>query len=166
MRRIFLAPLLFILGFAASGAARAAQGDNADNPIIIITTAEQLDAMRNGLDKHYKLAADIDLTEFLTDPKGWIPVGGSAPGGRATRDESARFTGSLDGDGHAIIGLWIPRQRLCRPVRVRAGRDHEESVHRNSGQGYYRRRVCRRACGICGERHHCELPRRRHCDGR
>ena len=110
MRRIFLAALLLTLGFAVSGTALAAQGDSADNPIII-TTAEQLDAMRSGLDKHYKLAADIDLTEFLTDPKGWIPVGGSDPDGWADRDESARFTGSLDGDGHAVTGLWINRDR-------------------------------------------------------
>ena len=34
MRRIFLAALLLTLGFAASGAALAAQGDNADNPSI------------------------------------------------------------------------------------------------------------------------------------
>ena len=72
----------------------------------LICTAEQLDSVRVFLDAHYKLANDINLTTFLSvgypgynDGKGWEPIG----------DAEDRFTGSLNGDGHRIIGLWINR---------------------------------------------------------
>jgi len=72
----------------------------------LICNAEQLDSIRVFLDKHYKLAQDINLTTFLSvgypgynDGKGWEPIG----------DDTKPFTGSLNGDGHRIIGLWINR---------------------------------------------------------
>jgi len=72
----------------------------------LIKTAEQLDQMRNNMSAYYKLANDIDLTEYLSlgnpgynDGAGWEPVG----------NYNKPFTGSLNGDGHRITGLWISR---------------------------------------------------------
>ena len=72
--------------------------------IYIITTPEQLDAMRDNLSANYKLGASIDLEEYLAyggagyakwGEEGWEPV--------------STFTGSLDGAGYKITGLWIDR---------------------------------------------------------
>ena len=84
--------------------ATAAAGDTADNPILI-STAAGLNAVRVGLDKHYRLVASIDLTDWLAangGTEGWSPIG--------TADGSASpFTGTFDGDGFTISGLWINR---------------------------------------------------------
>jgi|GEM_PF-4440303 len=84
---------------------QAASGDTSDSPIIITTPAE-LDGIRNGLNKHYKLGKNIDLTDYLApsgnghnEGDGWEPIG----------TYSNPFTGSLDGDGYVITGLWINR---------------------------------------------------------
>lgn len=39
----------------------------------LIKTAEQLNSVRFGLSKHYKLIADIDLSKW----GNWIPIGGT-----------------------------------------------------------------------------------------
>ena len=68
----------------------------------LIYTAEDLDDIRNGLDKHYVLMADIDLEDFIEDKwgdEGWVPIGEMLTG----------FTGSLDGNGFVIRGLRIDR---------------------------------------------------------
>ncbi|AMC94045.1 hypothetical protein AOC36_08605 [Erysipelothrix larvae] len=83
----------------ATGDSNGFAGGNgtAENPYII-QTAKQLDEIRYGLDKHYKLDNDIDLTVFLENtPKGWVPIG--------TEDDP--FTGTLDGNNHQVTGLWI-----------------------------------------------------------
>ena len=88
----------------------AAPGDNANNPIII-TTAAQLDAARNGLNKHYKLNSNVDLTAYLASggagyskwgTAGWLPIG----------TLSAPFTGSFNGNGFKVTGLWINRSSM------------------------------------------------------
>ena len=73
----------------------------------IITTAAELDDIRNYLFYHFKLNNDIDLTEYL-DPggagfakwgaEGWLPIGAN---------NGIPFIGSFDGNGHMITGLWI-----------------------------------------------------------
>ena len=77
------------------------------NPYLICN-AEQLDLIRNHLDKHFKLSNDIHLSTYLAPDgeghkkwgtSGWEPIG----------DNITPFTGSLNGDGHRIIGLWINR---------------------------------------------------------
>jgi len=82
-------------------------GDTASNPIII-TTAAQLDNVRNGLNKYYRLNNNIDLTSYLASggagyakwgTAGWLPIG----------TNSTPFTGSFDGNGYKITGLWINR---------------------------------------------------------
>ncbi|MCL2435134.1 MAG: chitobiase/beta-hexosaminidase C-terminal domain-containing protein [Lentimicrobiaceae bacterium] len=67
----------------------------------IICTPEQLNAIRNNLTAHYKLNNNIDLSEFSSnrDGTGWLPIG--------TSDEA--FTGSLNGAGYSITGLFINR---------------------------------------------------------
>jgi LPXTG-motif cell wall-anchored protein len=65
-----------------------------------IATAEQLNKVRNYLDNHFILIADIDL-DFApyNTANGWEPIGTSAD----------PFTGSFDGDGHIINNLYIDR---------------------------------------------------------
>ena len=58
--------------------------------VILIGTADELDAIRDGLDKYYRLKNNIDLKEKTED---WEPI--------------RSFTGSLDGDGFTISNLKI-----------------------------------------------------------
>ena len=67
---------------------------------FVISTADELNNMRNNLAAHYKLEADIDLSTWIetNSPKtGWQPIGTSA----------TPFTGNFDGNGHAIENIWI-----------------------------------------------------------
>ncbi|MFC5401301.1 S-layer homology domain-containing protein [Cohnella soli] len=84
---------------------------------IMISTAEELDAIRNNLSGNYILTKDIDLTEYLsstdtyTGPgydggKGWRPIGTT----------SNNFTGRFDGNGHVIKGL-----KIARPAEAPVG---------------------------------------------
>ena len=57
----------------------------------LIGTMEGLENIRNNLDGHYALTADIDLSSI----ENWEPIG----------DELTKFTGSLDGRGFEISGL-------------------------------------------------------------
>lgn len=77
-----------------------AQGETADDPFVV-TTCEDLDGMRNNLDAFYVLGNNIDCsgTTAWNDGQGWEPIGTVA----------APFTGSLDGAGHEISGLFIKR---------------------------------------------------------
>ena len=77
----------------------------------LIKTAEQLNSVRDGLNYHYKLIADIDLSKW----GNWIPLGGTpAYGGswikkypQAADAGCGEFTGSFDGNGHVISGMTI-----------------------------------------------------------
>ena len=108
MKKILLTYMVILALSFASGA-RAAPGDSLNDPIFI-STPELLDAVRNGLDKYYKLSNDIDLTSYLAPGgagyskwgvSGWEPVGANVP--------NAHFAGELDGNGYKITGLWIDR---------------------------------------------------------
>ncbi|MDD4309834.1 MAG: SUMF1/EgtB/PvdO family nonheme iron enzyme [Candidatus Cloacimonetes bacterium] len=70
-----------------------------ENPYQV-ADAGQLNSIRNHLDAHFVLIADLDLDSppYNTD-SGWIPLG--------TVD--APFTGSFDGDKHSISNLFISR---------------------------------------------------------
>jgi hypothetical protein len=70
------------------------EGTGTTEDPFIIRTASQLDDIRNGLDKHYVLAANIDLAEFNSGE--WIPIG--VP-------YENPFKGSLDGKGFRIYNL-------------------------------------------------------------
>ena len=81
-------------GFSGSG-----NGD-ADSPYLI-TTATELNEVRNNPEAHYKLMNNIDLTDWITENspiEGWEPING--------------FHGSLDGNGFVISGLWIERPTI------------------------------------------------------
>jgi len=77
-----------------------AQGETADDPIVV-TTCEELNGIRNNLDAHYALGSDIDCSATST----WNANAGWEPIGTAT----APFNGSLDGNGHTVSGLTINR---------------------------------------------------------
>lgn len=74
----------------------------AENPYLI-ETKEHLNNVRNHLDAHYKMIADIVFTnadfaeggDFYNDGKGWEPIG----------SEIMPFSGVFDGNGKKIIGL-------------------------------------------------------------
>ena len=71
----------------------------AGNPYLI-RTPQELDAVRNDLSKHYKLAANIDLDiSPYNQESGWVPIG----------DPENAFTGSFDGNGYTISNLYIVR---------------------------------------------------------
>lgn len=77
--------------FSGSG-----NGD-ADTPYLI-TTAAELNEVRNDVTAHYKLMNNIDLTDWITAnsaTEGWEPI--------------SEFKGSFDGNGFVISGLWIER---------------------------------------------------------
>ena len=65
-------------------------GTGQENDPYIVSTREQIDAIRLDLDACYKLDADIDLDGFQMDPIG---------------TEKSPFSGKLDGDGHALSYL-------------------------------------------------------------
>lgn len=86
-RRIILLGIisLLLLWFPMSEQIDAAE-------TIMISTPEELDAVRNDLDGNYMLANDIDMSGFYT----FEPIGNETDGA---------FTGTFDGNGYAIIDL-------------------------------------------------------------
>ena len=61
--------------------------------VILIKSAEDLNAVRNKLDGNYVLENDIDLSAF----ENWIPIG----------TKEAPFTGTFDGGNHKISNIKI-----------------------------------------------------------
>ena len=71
-------------------------GGGTESDPFVISTPEDMQAISsdNTENAHYKLANDIDLTEWIetnSSTDGWIPV---------------TLRGTFDGDGHTISGLW------------------------------------------------------------
>jgi Raf kinase inhibitor-like YbhB/YbcL family protein len=64
----------------------------ASEEILMIHTVDELKGINQGLDKHYKLANDINLNN-----QAWSPLGSALN----------KFTGVFDGDNHVITGLKI-----------------------------------------------------------
>ena len=84
-----------------------------DDPWLI-ETPEQLASIADAayIGGHFKLIANIDLSEYLSeggdgwnDGAGWEPVGTWV----SPIDPGNPFTGSFDGDGHTISNLYINR---------------------------------------------------------
>jgi len=74
-------------------------GSGSEQDPYIITTAEQLNSIRDShdhLSAHYRLESDIDLQASYPN---WTPIG--------TLATADRFRGSFDGNGHTISGLTI-----------------------------------------------------------
>ncbi len=61
-----------------------------------VSTAAQLDDVRNNLSSYFIQTADIDLITYATGI-GWVPIGNA----------TTKFTGSYDGGGHKIKHLFI-----------------------------------------------------------
>lgn len=90
-----LAAALFAMPVTAQAAEYPGWGSGTPGNPYIIATPAQLSEIRNYLSAHFRLEADIDLSGYTN----WSPIG----------SEAAPFTGSLDGDGHTIRGLYIDR---------------------------------------------------------
>ncbi|MHB8811023.1 MAG: Lcl domain-containing protein [Desulfobulbaceae bacterium] len=75
-----------------------------------IATPEQLDAVRDYLANHFILTADLNLDVApYNEGEGWQPIGTYGGTGDPA---NVPFTGSLDGNGHTIGGLFINRPAL------------------------------------------------------
>jgi hypothetical protein len=98
-----LVVLLLLPGYAdsADSAAEFAGGSGTEDDPFLIATAQQLARVSSCLDAHFRLMADIDLNVApYNRGKGWKPIG--------SMDEP--FTGSFDGNGRTIRGLYINRE--------------------------------------------------------
>ncbi len=92
---------------SVNASAQFAGGTGTEEDPYLIETAAQLNEMRNYLDgNHFRLNADVDLSEWLSENSadtGWEPVGANPDAG---------VTGSFDGNGHIISGFYINRPEL------------------------------------------------------
>ena len=97
-----LAVVLYLnVGYFAGGSGTAA------DPFQITTTTE-LDHVRQMLDTNYILMNDLEFTDadfaaggdFYNSGSGWEPIG---------ENNSAPFTGTFNGKGHVVKGLYINR---------------------------------------------------------
>ncbi|MEJ6951923.1 GLUG motif-containing protein [Natronospora cellulosivora (SeqCode)] len=75
-----------------------AGGDGSEESPYLVSTATQLNRMREHLDSRFKQVEDIDLSEY-SEGEGWQPIG----------DAESPFTGSYDGYGKTISELYINR---------------------------------------------------------
>ncbi|MGZ7444177.1 S-layer homology domain-containing protein [Paenibacillus sp. TH7-28] len=76
-------------------------GDGTADSPYVITSAAQLDNVRNHLNGHFVLGGDIDLSGYSSG-QGWEPIG----------SDQAGFAGTLDGQGHTIRRLTSHRYGL------------------------------------------------------
>ncbi|MBQ7264054.1 MAG: putative Ig domain-containing protein, partial [Synergistaceae bacterium] len=101
-RRLFLMALVVMTIMALAAPARAATyggGSGTQTDPFLISTKEHLEALREAVNagtkyqsQFFKMTRDIDLGGEL-----WtLPIG---------KDDTAPFSGTFDGDGHAIAGL-------------------------------------------------------------
>jgi hypothetical protein len=104
-----------------------------DEPIRI-TTAAQLNAIRDNLGGSYILAADIDLSDY----ENWIPIGvfqpaSEAPEDAETPDPAKVFSGTFDGNGHTISNLTInrPSEMAVGLFGCVSGTDNNPAVIKN-----------------------------------
>lgn len=82
----------------------------------LITTADELYAVRDDLSGYYQLVNDIDLSESKY-ASNWTPIGSYAadaddPSGEAP-DKDEAFHGTFDGNEHKISGLTISDGTKC-----------------------------------------------------
>jgi len=79
------------------GTTENGSGESQEDPIVICSV-DDLNNVRNGLDKHYVLGLSLDLdVSPYNEGFGWEPIGSS----------SNRFVGSFDGNGNVISNLYI-----------------------------------------------------------
>jgi len=101
-RRVVLHGLLIglsVLSICETVRAFSGTGSGTEADPYIITNVSQLQEMKDNLSAWYELGNDIDAS----DTRNW----NGGDGFRAVGDDSARFSGHLDGQGHTITGLHI-----------------------------------------------------------
>ncbi|MDD3080548.1 MAG: MBG domain-containing protein [Paludibacter sp.] len=98
MKKITFISLLLLASFQLFGFSGSGSGTSSDP--YLVTSASQLDEVRNNLTAYYKQTADIDLSDYAD----WIPIGGSST--------SNSFSGTYDGNMHRITGLAITTTHL------------------------------------------------------
>ena len=110
MKRILSAILILslMIGFAPTMLPAAQAENKYPADAIPISSVEELMLICNEYPANgdYYLTTDIDLTartseggDLYNDGAGWLPIGTAG----------TPFTGTFDGDGHSIIGLYINR---------------------------------------------------------
>lgn len=107
MKRIKkFAALMLMVSFAMNVQAQfGGSGSGTASDPYLITNEDELFDVRNDLSAHYKLMADLDLTEWIAEesPKdGWNPIGNA----------TTPFRGVFDGNYHTIKGLYINRPNI------------------------------------------------------
>ena len=95
--------VLVVLTLCGSAWAFSGAGSGTEADPYVITTVQQLQEMQDDLDAYYVLGNDIDAsgTASWNGGAGFEPVG--------SYDPNYSFTGTLDGRGHVITGLYIYR---------------------------------------------------------
>jgi hypothetical protein len=88
--------IMMLLPIQALWAAFSGSGSGTSGDPYLVTSASQLDEVRNDLTAYYKQTIDIDISSY----SNWSRIGTSTTAG-------TNFTGSYDGDGHKITGLTI-----------------------------------------------------------
>ena len=88
-----------------SGNVSFAGGSGTEEDPYQVSTPEQLNEVRNNLDKYFIQINDIDMSEatseggiYWNDGKGWEPIGGY--------NGQSKFEGEYDGGGYSIQGLY------------------------------------------------------------
>lgn len=87
-------------------------GTGTQNDPYVITNASQLNQIRNDLDAYYVLGNDIDLSED-TKPGGKLSLKSETCSEGFGWEAINGFSGSLDGQGHTIKGLYQNNYLTC-----------------------------------------------------
>lgn len=97
LKSVLWVTFLFIITLPFEGSCFSAGSGTKDDPYHI-TTVAQLDSVRFYRTSHFILKSDIDL-----DRMNWIPIG----------DRDSCFSGSFDGNNHAINNMSVTGERCC-----------------------------------------------------
>jgi len=100
IKEMTIRKMWLLIAFACLSVTVQAQmsGSGTSADPYLIKTPDDLFDIRNDLSACYKLANDIDLTEWIAEENptnGWAPIN--------------NFSGTLEGDGHTISGLYVNR---------------------------------------------------------
>jgi hypothetical protein len=110
MRKIqFIGLPVLVLVFGLTFVGCPTNGD--DDGATKISTAEEFNAIRNRLDGHYILEADIDLSGYAN----WEPIGlfeALSEAEPESPNPAKVFSGTFDGNGHTISNITINQPNL------------------------------------------------------
>lgn len=94
-----------IIVFSSVAAAFTGSGTGTAGDPFRITTCAQLQEIQSDLDAHYHLMNNIDCSAT----SGWNAGEGFEPIGNDSNSPTSYFTGTLDGQGFVVTGLFINR---------------------------------------------------------